>query len=123
MLFLAQQLFKVIDCKWFYSIKLHFDGTLDRYKEWLVALGNKQEYRVDYEKIFALIGKMTTKWIVISIAASQGWPLHHIDVKYIFLHGHLKKEVYMTLPPSLISNSSSNVYKLKRSLYGLKQAP
>jgi len=123
MLFLAQQLFKVIDYKWVYSIKLHFDGTLDRYKTWLVALGNKQEYRVDYEETFALIGKMTTKWIVISIAASQSWPLHHIDVKYIFLHGHLKEEVYMTLTPSLISNSSSNVRKLKRSLYRLKQAP
>jgi hypothetical protein len=70
MLFLAQQLFKVIDCKWVYSIRLHFDGTLDRYKAWLVALGNKQEYKVDYEEIFALISKMTTKWIVISIAAS-----------------------------------------------------
>ena len=23
---------KVIGCKWVYSIKLHFDGTLDRYK-------------------------------------------------------------------------------------------
>ena len=40
---------KVIGCKWVYSIKLYSDGTLDRYKAQLVAHGNRQEYRVDYE--------------------------------------------------------------------------
>jgi exoribonuclease II len=32
---------KAIGCKWVYSIKLRFDGTLNRYKARLVALGNK----------------------------------------------------------------------------------
>ena len=32
---------KAIGCKWVYSIKLRFDGTLDRYKARLVALGNR----------------------------------------------------------------------------------
>ena len=32
---------KAIGCKWVYSIKLRSDGTLDRYKAWLVALGNR----------------------------------------------------------------------------------
>lgn len=30
--------------KWIYSIKVKSDGTLDRYKAWLVAQGFKQEY-------------------------------------------------------------------------------
>ena len=41
---------KAIGCKWIHSIKLRSDGTLDRYKTWLVVLGNKQEYGVDYEE-------------------------------------------------------------------------
>ena len=63
---------KAIDCKWIYSIKLRFDGTLDRYKARLIVLGNKQEYGVNYEVTFALVAKITTMKMVISIAASQG---------------------------------------------------
>jgi hypothetical protein len=63
---------KAIGCKWVYSIKLCSDGTLDRYKARLVTLGNMQEYRVDYEEIFAPVAKMTTIRTVISITASQG---------------------------------------------------
>ena len=52
---------KPIGSKWVvFSIKLRSDGSLDRYKAHLVALGNKQEYEVDYEETFAPIAKMTT---------------------------------------------------------------
>jgi hypothetical protein len=81
---------KIIGCKWVFSVKLRSDGTLDRYKARLVALGNMQEYGVDYEETFALLAKMTTVRMIISIAASQGWPLHQMDVKNAFPHGDLK---------------------------------
>ena len=113
---------KPIGCKWVYSIKLRSDGTLDRYKARLVALGNRQEYGTDYEETFAPVAKMTTVRTILSIAASQGWSLHQMDVKNAFLHGDLKEDIYMTIPPG-ISSSSSQVCKLNRSLYGLKQAP
>ena len=89
----------------------------------MVTLGNKQEYDINYEETFAPVAKMTTVRMVISIAASQGWPLHQMDVKNAFLHGDLKEEIYMVLPPGLSSSSSLDVCKLKRSLYGLKQSP
>ena len=34
-------------------VKLKSDGSLDRYKARLVALGNKQEHGLDYEETFA----------------------------------------------------------------------
>ena len=89
---------KAIGYKWVYSIKLRFDGTLDQYKARLVALENMQEYEVDYEERFALVAKMTTVRMVISIVASQGWPLPQMDVKNAFLHVDL--DIYMTPPPS-----------------------
>ncbi|TXG71326.1 hypothetical protein EZV62_006261 [Acer yangbiense] len=82
---------KAIGCKWVYSIKLRSNGTLDRYKARLVALGNKQEYGVDYEETFAPVAKMTTVRTIISIAASQGWPLHQMDFKNAFLRGISKR--------------------------------
>jgi hypothetical protein len=68
------------------------------------------------------VAKMTTVRTIIAITASQGWPLHQMDVKNAFLHGDLKEDIYMVPPPGLFSSSTSVVCKLKRSFYGLKQA-
>jgi hypothetical protein len=78
---------------------------------------------VDYEETFAPVAKMTTVRTVISIATSQGWPLHQMDIKNAFLHDDLKEDIYITPPLGLFSFPSSVVCKLKRFLYGLKQAP
>ena len=48
---------KPIGSKWVFSVKLLSDGFLDRYKARLVALGNKQEYGVDYGETFASIAQ------------------------------------------------------------------
>ena len=49
-----------IGCKWVHTVKLKADGSLDGYKARLVALGNNQEYRLDYDETFAPVAKMTT---------------------------------------------------------------
>ncbi|RVW47642.1 Retrovirus-related Pol polyprotein from transposon RE1 [Vitis vinifera] len=114
---------KPIGRKWVFSGKLHSDGSLDPYKARLVAMGNKQEFRVDYEETFAPIAKMTTVRTILVIVASQSWQLHQMDVKNVFLHGDLQEEIYMKLPSGMTNSSPHDVCKLKRSLYGLKQAP
>ena len=107
----------------FFFAKLCSYGSLDRYKARLVALGNKQKYGVDYEEIFSPVAKMTTVRTILSIAASQSWRLHQMDVKNAFLHGDLQEEIYMKLPSGMTTSSPHDVCKLRRSLYGLKQAP
>lgn len=102
---------------------MHSDRSLDRYKAWLVALGNRQEYGVDYEETFAPIAKMTIVQLVLAIAASQGWSLRQMHVKNAFLHRDFKEEISMTPPSELFSTSSPDVCKQKQSLYCLKQAP
>ncbi|XP_068641895.1 uncharacterized mitochondrial protein AtMg00820-like [Aristolochia californica] len=57
--------------KWVFSVKLCSDGSLDRYKTCLVALGNRLEYGIDYEETFAPVAKMTTICTILAIAASQ----------------------------------------------------
>ena len=48
----------IIGSKWVYSLKIKFDGTLERYKAWLASQGFKQEYGIDYEKTFAPMAKI-----------------------------------------------------------------
>ena len=67
---------KPIGSKWVFFVKLRSNGSLDRYKARLVALGNKQEYGIDYEETFAFVAKMTTVQTILAIAASQSWQLH-----------------------------------------------
>ncbi|RVW98450.1 Retrovirus-related Pol polyprotein from transposon RE1 [Vitis vinifera] len=100
---------KPIGSKWVFSVKLRSDGSLDRYKARLVALGNKQEYGVDYEETFAPVAKMTTIRTILAIAASQSWQLHQMDAKNVFFHGDLQEEIYTKLPSSMTNSSPHDV--------------
>ena len=87
----------------------------------MVALGNKQEYGLDYEETFALVAKMTIVRTILAIASSKSWLL--MGVKNAFLNGDLKEDIYMKLPTDMSMTASHEVCKLRRSLYGLKQTP
>ena len=111
-------------CRWIYTVKYKFDGTLDRYKAKLVAKGYTQTYGIDYEETFAPVAKMNTVRIILSLVGHFGWAMHQFNVKNAFLHGSLEEEVYMEIPPSYGAiNEGNKVWKLKKALYGLKQSP
>ena len=60
----------------------------------------------------------------MSLALSQDWPIHQLDVKNVFLHGTLSETVYCSQPTGFVDSAHpSHVCKLNKSLYGLKQAP
>ncbi|RDX67707.1 hypothetical protein CR513_53379, partial [Mucuna pruriens] len=77
----------------------------------------------NYDETFVLVAKMTTMRTILTLAASQSWPLHQTDVKNAFLHGDLKEEVCIKLPYGMHTHYPNIVCKLKHSLYGLKQTP
>ena len=58
---------------------------------------------------------------VIAIAAQHKWKIFQMDVKFSFLNGILKKEVYVEQPPGY--EVVGEEHKVYRALYGLKQAP
>ncbi|XP_022004115.1 uncharacterized mitochondrial protein AtMg00810-like [Helianthus annuus] len=68
--------------------------------------------------------KPATIRTVLSLAVTRSWPIHQLDVKNAFLHGHLNETVYMHQPSGFVDKRYPQfVCRLKKSLYGLKQAP
>ena len=116
---------KPVGCRWFFTVKYKAGGTIERFKARLVAKGYTQTYGIDYMETFALVAKINTIRILISLAVNLDWPLHQFDVKNAFLHGDLPKEIYMELPSgrNMQSEGGKHVCRLKKALYGLKQSP
>jgi hypothetical protein len=106
------------------SSKYRADGSLARHKARWVVRGFSQRYNMDYDETFGPVVKPATIRVVLSIAASRSWPIHQLDVKNAFLHGHLNETVYCQQPPGFVDLvAPDHVCLLQKSLYGLKQAP
>ena len=61
---------KPVGCKWVYTMKYRADGSIERYKARLVAKGYTQTYGIDYLETFALVVKMNTVRILLSLATN-----------------------------------------------------
>ena len=86
---------KLVRCRWVYYTKYVADGSIDRYKEHLVAKYFSQIEGIDYSETFAPIAKMNYIFLILSLATSQGWKNFQMDMKSVFLHGDLHEQIYM----------------------------
>ena len=82
-----------------YKVKYNTDGSTNRYKVRLVTKGYTQKHGIDYDETFTLVMQMMTIHVLLAVAATKGWHLHHMDVKNVFLQGELEEQVYMVQPP------------------------
>ena len=57
-----------VSCRWVFTLKCKPNGSLDRHKARLVARGYTQTYGIDYQETFALVAKLNTIRILISLA-------------------------------------------------------
>jgi hypothetical protein len=58
----------LIDSKWIFKVRLHADGTVERYKARLVAKGFKQQYGLDYDETFSLVVNPATIRLLLYMA-------------------------------------------------------
>lgn len=61
----------IVTSKWVYTIKHAADGSIDKYKEKIVARGFSQQQEIDYDETFAPTSRYTTIRSLISIVASM----------------------------------------------------
>ncbi|XP_019091083.1 PREDICTED: uncharacterized protein LOC109128696 [Camelina sativa] len=65
---------------------------------------------------------MTTVRALLRLVAANNWEVHQMDVHNAFLHGDLRKEVYIKLPQGFTFSSPNKLPRLHKALYGLRQA-
>ena len=78
-----------MQCKWVYRTKFAANGSDIKYKARLVAKSFSQVQGVDYTEIFAPVAKMDSIRLVLAIATSKCWEVHHMDSKSAFLNGEI----------------------------------
>lgn len=84
----------IITRKWVFKNKLHADGSLEHRKARWVLREFNQWPGVDFDQTFSPVVKPATIRTVLTLAASNGWPVHQLDVKNEFLHDELQERVY-----------------------------
>ena len=70
----------LVGCNWVFTVKHKLDGTVERFKARLVAKEYTQTYGIDYLETFALVAKMNTVRVLLSLVDD-------------FLNGELNEEV------------------------------
>nr|GFC29598.1 retrovirus-related Pol polyprotein from transposon TNT 1-94 [Tanacetum cinerariifolium] len=105
--------------KWLFKNKHDQEQTVIRNKSRLVVRGYLQEEGINFKESFALVARMEAIRIFLAYVAHKSFSVFQMDVKTPFLHGSLKKDVYVCQPKGFIdADHPSHVYKLKKALYG-----
>jgi hypothetical protein len=75
--------------------KYRTDGTIQTFKEGLVAKGFRQREGIDYFDIYAPVARITSIRVLVAFESIYKLVIHQMDVKITFLNGNLDEEVFM----------------------------
>ena len=109
----------VIPGKWVYKMKLVPSGQVDKYKARYVAKGFKQVDGLDYFETFAPTCQPEIFRTLLQLSVKQGHVMHQFDVKTVFLHSSIEKEVYLEQPQEFVKRGSDGeklVCRLNKSI-------
>ncbi|KAL8117524.1 hypothetical protein AgCh_015420 [Apium graveolens] len=82
-----------------------YNGTY-KCKARLVAEGFRQREGIDYFDTYSPVARMTTIRMLIAVAPVHGLIIHQMDVKTVFLHGHLEEKIYMDQPEEFVASNN-----------------
>ena len=103
---------------------MKIDSTIDKLKARSVPQGFRQKLGIDDFDTYALVARIITIRLLVTLATIFHLEIYQMDVKTTFLYGELDEEVYMKQPEGfVVEGQEKKVCTLVKSLYGLKQAP
>jgi hypothetical protein len=88
---------KAISSKWVWDIKHNADGSFERRKARLIAVGTSQQYGLDYKETFAPTFRSATIKLVLAIAAIEDLHLRSVDISTAFLNGEMEEVLVLVL--------------------------
>ena len=107
---------KIIGVKWVFKTKLNGDGSINKFKERLVAK-YAQIFGVDYSDTFAPVARLDTIRMLLAVAAQKGWEVYQLDVKSAFLNGFLQEEIYVEQPEGFIKKGKKTRFIFLRRIF------
>ena len=81
---------RVIRNRWVFDVKPN-----GRKRARLVAKGFSQVEGKDFDQIFSPVVRFETVYLILALAALEGWYLSGLDVRNTYLYGELEEEIYM----------------------------
>ena len=110
----------VLKGKWVYKLKLHPNGTIDKYKARWVAKGFLQRYRINVFETFTGTVRPTAYRLAIAIAINLGYTVYHWDMKSAFPNADIDAEIYVEQLEGMEGINNIYIYLLNKALYRLK---
>lgn len=101
----------IMDGKFVFRLKRDQHGNPVRWKARFVVKGYSAIYGIDYNETTSPTMQMETFRAVVHVAATNGWPLHQVDIKTAFLRGVLEpgEEVYMKQPKGFVAKGEEDL--------------
>ena len=75
---------KAIGYKWVYKIKRETDRMIQKYRERLVVKRFTQKKSMDFFEVFALVVKLDSIYLVLSLVATNDLKLEQLDIKMVY---------------------------------------
>ncbi|CAI7857212.1 unnamed protein product [Closterium sp. NIES-54] len=112
----------IVSGMWIFRVKRP-PGSPPVFKARYVARGFSQRQGVDYFQTFSPTPKMTTRRVLLHVAAHPDYKLHSLDFSTAFLQGSLHEEIWLHRPPGFTRTFPAGTqWSLRRPVYGLRQA-
>nr|GEW22663.1 hypothetical protein [Tanacetum cinerariifolium] len=89
---------KAIRTKWAFRNKKDERGIVIRNKTRLVSHGHRQEEGIEYEEVFAPVGRIEEIRLFLAYASFMCFLVYQMDVKSAFLYGTIEEEAYVNQP-------------------------